>query len=49
LFGSDYPFAPEATMAGSVKALREMGLEPDVLRGIERGHALRLFPHLGAS
>ena len=49
LFGSDFPFAPEATMTGSVKALQEMGLEPDVLRGIERGHALRLFPHLGAA
>ncbi len=48
LFGSDYPFAPEATMAGSVKALQEMGLDPDVLRGIERGHALKLFPHLGS-
>ena len=48
LFGSDYPFAPEATMAGSIKALREMGLEPEVLRGIERNHALKLFPHLGA-
>ncbi len=48
LFGSDYPFAPEATMTGSVKALQEMGLEPEVLRGIERSHALRLFPHLGA-
>lgn len=49
LFGSDYPFAPEATMTGSVKALQEMGLEPEVLRGIERDHALKLFPHLGAS
>ncbi|MEK9645156.1 MAG: amidohydrolase family protein [Alphaproteobacteria bacterium] len=47
LFGSDYPFAPEATMTGSVKALQGMGLDPDVLRGIERDNALKLMPHLG--
>jgi predicted TIM-barrel fold metal-dependent hydrolase len=46
LFGSDYPFAPEATMTGSVKALREMGLDTKVLAGIERDNALKLFPHL---
>jgi predicted TIM-barrel fold metal-dependent hydrolase len=45
LFGSDYPFAPEATMTGSIKALQEMGLEPNVLKGIERNNALALFPH----
>ena len=45
LFGSDYPFAPEATMTGSVKALCEMGLDPEVLQGIERDNALKLFPH----
>ena len=44
LFGSDYPFAPEATMTGSIKALREMGLDANVLSGIERTHALKLFP-----
>lgn len=44
LFGSDYPFAPEPTLAGSVKALREMDLDPNVLAGIERNHALKLFP-----
>lgn len=44
LFGSDYPFAPEATMTASVKSLNEMGLDPAVLRGIERDNALRLFP-----
>jgi predicted TIM-barrel fold metal-dependent hydrolase len=47
LFGSDYPFAPEATMTGSVKALQGMGLDPDVLKGIERDNALKLMPHLG--
>jgi hypothetical protein len=45
--GSDYPFAPEATLAASVKALNEMGLAPDTLSGIERGHALKLFPQFG--
>ena len=47
LFGSDYPFAPEATMTQTVKALMEMGLEPDVQRGIERDNALKLFPRMG--
>ncbi|MEE2969895.1 MAG: amidohydrolase family protein [Pseudomonadota bacterium] len=46
LFGSDYPFAPEITMTQSVKALGEMGLSDEVLRGIERENALVLFPHL---
>ena len=48
LFGSDYPFAPEPTMTGSIKALQEMGLDPDVLQGIERDNALKLFPQFGA-
>lgn len=46
LFGSDYPFAPEITMTQSVKALGEMGLSEEVLRGIERENALMLFPHM---
>jgi len=46
LFGSDYPFAPEITMTQSVKALGEMGLSDEVLRGIERENALVLFPHM---
>lgn len=48
LFGSDYPFAPEPTLTASVKSLETMGLEPEVLRGIERENALMLFPKLGA-
>lgn len=47
LFGSDYPFAPEPTMTGSIKALGEMGLDAGVLQGIERDHALKLFPQFG--
>jgi 6-methylsalicylate decarboxylase len=46
LFGSDYPFAPEATMAATVKGLADMGLGDAVLRAIERDNALTLFPHL---
>ena len=46
LFGSDYPFAPEATMTATVNGLIEMGLDPDVLRGIERDNALALFPQM---
>ena len=49
LFGSDYPFAPETTMAATVRGLIELGLESDVLRGIERDNALALFPHMASS
>ncbi len=48
LFGSDYPFAPEATMTATVRGLIDLGLEPDVLRGIERDNALPLFPRIAA-
>ena len=44
LFGSDYPFAPEPTLAATVKGLFDMNLGAEVLRGIEREHALKLFP-----
>ena len=47
LFGSDYPFAPEATLEATVKGLISMNLGADVLRGIERDHALKLFPQFG--
>ena len=43
LFGSDYPFAPEATMAATVKGLANLGLAPEVLHAIERGNAVRLL------
>jgi len=43
LFGSDYPFAPETTMAATVKGLSSLGLPADILRAIERDNALRLF------
>ena len=44
LFGSDYPFAPEATMTATVKGLIELGLDAADLLGIERDNALALFP-----
>jgi len=44
LFGSDYPFAPEATLAATVKGLIDMNFGAEILRGIERDHALKLFP-----
>ncbi len=48
LLGTDYPFAPEPTMTGTIKGLAEMGFSPAVLMGIERDNALKLFPHLAA-
>lgn len=47
VFGSDYPYAPEDTMTGTVKGLSALKM-PDVdLAAIERGNALRLLPLLG--
>lgn len=43
LFGSDYPYAPEATTVASVKGLADLGLPADVLHAIERTNALRLL------
>lgn len=43
LFGSDYPFAPEATMTATVRGLAELGLAPEDLEAIERDNALRLL------
>ena len=47
LFGSDYPFAPEVTMTATVKGLIDLGLEAEILRGIERDNALALLPGIG--
>ena len=49
LFGSDFPFAPEATMTATVKGLAGLGLSDTVLRGIERENALALFPRVAAA
>lgn len=43
LFGSDYPYAPEATMAASVNGLSKLALPSDILAAIERENALRLL------
>jgi predicted TIM-barrel fold metal-dependent hydrolase len=43
LFGSDYPFAPEATMTATVKGLAGLGLPAETLQAIERTNALRLL------
>lgn len=48
LFGSDYPYAPEDAMAGTVKGLAALNLPPDDLAAIERNNALTLLPSLGA-
>jgi predicted TIM-barrel fold metal-dependent hydrolase len=49
LFGSDYPFAPEATMTATVEGLAKLGLEPAALAAIERGNALDLLSRVGPS
>jgi aminocarboxymuconate-semialdehyde decarboxylase len=46
VFGSDYPFAPEATMTATVHGLQELGLDAADLRLIERDNALALLPRL---
>lgn len=46
LFGSDYPFAPEATMAATVRGLAGLGLAAGDLQAIERDNALGLLPAL---
>ena len=48
LFGSDYPYAPEATLVATVKGLIDLGLPDADLAGIERGNALSLFPQFAA-
>lgn len=46
VFGSDYPYAPEETMAGTIKGLSALKLPAADLAAIERGNALRLMPWL---
>ena len=49
LFGSDYPYAPEETMVGTVKGLTALNLPANDLAAIERTNAIRLMPSLQAS
>lgn len=45
LFGSDFPFAPAPVIGIETKTLDESDVIPaDIKRGIDRGHALALFP-----
>ncbi|HEY1722936.1 MAG TPA: amidohydrolase family protein [Magnetospirillaceae bacterium] len=46
LFGSDYPFAPEATTTQTVEGLSKLGFDEVTLRRIERDNALGLLPGL---
>jgi predicted TIM-barrel fold metal-dependent hydrolase len=41
LFGTDFPYYP---LPGIVRELNSLGLDANVLRGIERENALALFP-----
>ena len=49
LFGSDYPFAPEATMTATVEGLKRLGLDDSARGAIERENALRLLPGMRAN
>lgn len=47
LFGSDYPFAPEAIGKLSIEGLRGYnGFDEKILRAVKRENALKLFPRL---
>ncbi len=47
LFGSDFPFAPAPLIGVEVKNLEELSVfDAKTKAGIDRGHALRLFPQL---
>lgn len=46
VFGSDYPYAPEDTMVGTIKGLSSLKLPDADLAAIERGNALKLMPQL---
>lgn len=48
VFGSDYPYAPEETMTGTVKGLGALKLAEADLAAIERENALALIPSLGS-
>lgn len=49
LLGTDYPFAPAVVTAKEMKAFEELTvLDAAAKRGIDRAHALALFPRFGA-
>ena len=48
LFGSDYPFAPAVVAGLETRALEQLtALDPQTKSGIDRAHALKLFPRFG--
>ncbi|WP_322048278.1 amidohydrolase family protein [Paraburkholderia sp. J67] len=50
LFGSDYPFAPAVVSGIQTKSLAELKvISEDVKSGIDRAHALALFPRFAVS
>ena len=49
LFGTDWPAAPEPTVARNIANLTSFdGFTTEQLRGVERDNALRLFPRFGS-
>ena len=44
VFGTDFPFAPEAFMAASVTGLAELAADPDELEAVQKRNAVALFP-----
>jgi len=49
LFGSDFPFAPGIIVGAEVKTLGELTVFDEATKaGIDRGHALKLFPQFAA-
>jgi len=50
LFGSDFPFAPAPIVGVEVKNLSELTVfDPATMAGIDRGHALALFPQFAGA
>lgn len=50
LFGSDYPFAPATVTGMETKALEELKVVDETTkRGIDRAHALALFPRFASN
>ena len=50
LFGSDFPFAPAPLIGVEVKNLEDLSVfDRPTKAGIDRGHALKLFPHFAAA
>ena len=50
LFGTDYPFAPEAVIGRMTSGIEDHGgFDAAAMRSIERDNAARLFPRLGSA